>query len=153
MLSEKVLNILDTYSINVSKRDLYNEQYYRELEFYWDLGENVLISVWYDGTEEGFVKSFRKCADDFDVDEHTIMRAANVDISLRTLLDDAENIKSFLLEVADELQDYELSCNEYKCTITVTDGTEERTQDFYIEAKTFEKAVKQIEQDLNTDLS
>ena len=151
MLSEKVLNVLDTYSINVSKRDLYNERYYRELDFYSDLGENVLISVWYDGTEEGFVKSFRECADDFDVDEHTIMRVANVDISLRTLLDDAEAIKAFLLEVAEALQDYELSYNEYKCTITVTDGTEERTQDFYVEAKSFEKAVKLIEKQLQIE--
>ena len=47
----------------------------------------------------------------------------------------------------------ESAINEYKCTITVTDGTQTFEQDFYVEAKSFEKAIKQIEQDLNIDLS
>lgn len=57
---------------------------------------------------EVFIKEVRSYADNFDIDEHAAMwiesRGRNgIPSSIRTLIDDADNIKTMLDELADEL--------------------------------------------------
>ena len=80
-------------------------RYWTELEWYSPAGEDCLFLIWHDNTAESFVKSFREYADDFDADEHAaewieIRGTRGVPDSIRTLLDDAEEIKDRLLRTA-----------------------------------------------------
>ena len=52
MLSEKIINILEANDIIIHKRNEQNGIFYREIEFYSSEGEDVIETVWYDGTEE-----------------------------------------------------------------------------------------------------
>ena len=113
MLSEIVLDIVTKNDIEILDRQEQDGDYYRELSFYSPEGEDVSLTIWYDGTEDGFIKSFCKYAEDFDADEHAKMwinaknTVGGVPQSIRTLIDDAEAIKNFLLDVAEELEDYD----------------------------------------------
>ncbi|MBQ3543495.1 MAG: hypothetical protein IJA34_00660 [Lachnospiraceae bacterium] len=118
MLSEKIINILEANDIIIHKRNEQNGIFYREIEFYSSEGEDVIETVWYDGTEENFVNGFKKLADDFDADDHAEMWINNrnnsgVPQSIRALIDDAEEIKNTLVSVANQL----LIRDEEKMTI------------------------------------
>lgn len=41
--------------------------------------------------------------------------------------------------------------NEYRVTIIITDGENELTQDFYVEAESFNEAVANLENDLDIE--
>ena len=69
--------------------------------------------------------------------------------SVRALIDDAENIKDTLLEVAEKLEGKEKELHNYKVTITIEGAEEEETMDFYIEAESFEEAVESVRYDLD----
>lgn len=110
MLTQKIIDILENNDITIFDRNGQNGEYYRELEFYSDAGEDVIETVWYDGTPDGFISAFSKNADYFDADEHAEtwidQRGRNgVPDSIRELLDDADGIKNKLLSVASMLQD------------------------------------------------
>lgn len=110
-LSKRIEKILEDYDFSVcgeiSKQD--DGGYDIELETYSPEGEDVIIPLVYNGTEEDFIKEFRSYAEDFDVEEHAEMWIENrgnngVPDSIKDLLEDAEWIKSTLEEVADELE-------------------------------------------------
>lgn len=69
--------------------------------------------------------------------------------SVKALIDDAENIKDILLEVAEKLEGKEKELHEYKVTITIEGAEEEKTMDFYVEAGSFEEAVENVRNDLD----
>ena len=103
MLNEKTIAILEENDITVSERYEQDGEYYREIEFYSPEGEDVLETIWYDGTDDGFIEGFRQLADNFDADEHAEMwidgrGKRGIPDSVRALIDDAENIKDTLLE-------------------------------------------------------
>lgn len=82
---------------------------YKEIEFFSPAGEDVIETIWFDGTDAGFVKGFRENAEDFDIDDHTALwidgRGKNgVPDSISELLADAAWIKSTLMRVAGELE-------------------------------------------------
>lgn len=109
MLNERTMNIFEENDITVHDREQQNGEFYREIEFYSNAGEDVIEIVWYDGTDEGFIKAFRQLADDFDVNDHAAMYIGDrgnhgIPDSVRELIDDAEEIKETLLTVADELE-------------------------------------------------
>lgn len=112
-LSEKIIEVLEAHDISlcgeISERTYNNDGYDVELETYSPEGEDVIVSLTYDGTEEDFIRQFRSYAEGFDAEEHTEMwiegRGKNgVPDSIKDLLEDAEWIKSTLEEVADDLE-------------------------------------------------
>ena len=154
MLNEKTIAILEENDITVSERYEQDGEYYREIEFYSPEGEDVCETVCYDGTDDGFIEAFRQLADNFDADEHAGMWINNRNVkgvpdSVRALIDDAENIKDTLLEVAEKLEGKEKELHNYKVTITIEGAEEEETMDFYIEAESFEEAVESVRYDLD----
>lgn len=109
MLSQKTIEILEKNDIKIYDREKYQDEFYREIEFYSNEGEDVIECIWYDGTNEGFINAFKKNADDFDADEHAKMwieqrGTRGVPNSIRALINDAEWIKNELTKVATELQ-------------------------------------------------
>lgn len=110
MLDEKIIDILENNEIKLSEKyEADNNEFYHEVEFYSDAGEDVVETVFYNGTSEDFIRAFREMAMIFDADEHAAMWVdlrgkRGVPNSIRVLCDDADNIKEFLLKVADELE-------------------------------------------------
>ena len=124
-LSERIIEVLEAHDISVcgkiTERTYNNDGYDVELETYSPEGEDVIISLIYDGTEEDFIKQFESYAEDFDAEEHAEtyinMRGKNgVPKSIKDLLEDAEWQKEMLLEVAKDLNgldDEETETNGY----------------------------------------
>ena len=109
MLNEKTIEVIEENDIQVDDREEQNDEYYRDIEFYSDAGEDVCKTIWYDGTDSGFIESFRQLAEDFDADGHAEMwvkeRGKNgVPDTIRELIDDADSIKNKLLSVAEQLE-------------------------------------------------
>ena len=113
-LSEKSIEVLEAHDISlcgeISERTYNNDGYDVELETYSPEGEDVIIPLIYDGTEEDFIRQFERYAEDFDAEEHAEMwiegRGKNgVPDSIKDLLEDAEWQKEMLLEVAKDLND------------------------------------------------
>lgn len=106
---EEVLEKFDFYLCGeISERYDEKGRYDIELETYSPEGEDVIVSLIYDGTEEGFIAAFFEYANDFDAEEHTEMwingRGKNgVPESIKDLLVDAEWQKSMFLQVAEAL--------------------------------------------------
>lgn len=154
MLNERTMNIFEENDITVHDREQQNGEFYREIEFYSNAGEDVIETVWYDGTDEGFIRAFRQLADDFDADEHAEMwidgrGERGVSDSVRELIDDAEEIKETLLTVADELETVGRKKHTFNVSITVNNNEEEETIDFEIEAYSLEDAIGSIRNDLD----
>ena len=108
MLNEKTITTLEENDIRIYDREEPNGEYCRDIEFYSDAGEDFCRTLWYDGTDSGFIESFRQLADDFNADEHAEIwihqRGRNgVPATIRELVDDADNIKNKLLSVAEQL--------------------------------------------------
>lgn len=124
-LSEKIIEVLEAHDISlcgeISERTYNNDGYDVELETYSPEGEDVIIPLIYDGTEEDFIRQFERYAEDFDAEEHAEMwiegRGKNgVPDSIKDLLEDAEWQKEMLLEVAKDLNgldDEETETNGY----------------------------------------
>ena len=84
------------------------DDYFAELEWYSPAGEDVVVPLWYDGTDKGFIDAFYDYSVGFDADEHAEMwvdgRGKNgVPSTIRELLVDAEAIQKHLTETADAL--------------------------------------------------
>ena len=140
-LSEKIIEVLEAHDISlcgeISERTYNNDGYDVELETYSPEGEDVIIPLIYDGTEEDFIRQFERYAEGFDAEEHAEMwiegRGKNgVPDSIKDLLEDAEWIKSILEEVADDLENI--------------DNEEEDTEEINREelAEKFINAIKEI---------
>lgn len=93
-----------------------------ELESYSPAGENLVVTV----EKENFAEKVREYAEDFDIDEHIEMwvearnnGVAGVPKSTRELVEDAEEIKEMLLQLADALHEIEIneSVRERACGI------------------------------------
>lgn len=153
MLSEKTISILEENDISIYDRGEQDGEYYREIEFYSDAGEDVFETIWYDGTDSGFIESFKRLANDFDVDEHAEMWIENrgnngAPDSIKLLIDDAEGIKDTLLSVAEQLENINLK-RTFTVTLTVSDNEEETTSDFEVEACSIEEAMENLLEQLD----
>ena len=109
MLSERTIEILENNDMTIHNKHEQNGEFTREIEFYSPEGVDVIETIFYDGTDEGFIKAFRSNAENFDADEHAEMwiegrGKRGVPESVRDLITDAEWIKDTLLAVADELE-------------------------------------------------
>ena len=102
-LSKKIIEVLEAHDISlcgeISERTYNNDGYDVELETYSPEGEDVIISLIYDGTEENFIRQFERYAEDFDAEEHAEMyinmrgKRGVPNCTIRELLNDAEEIK------------------------------------------------------------
>lgn len=78
-------------------------EFYVEVEFWSDLGEDIVETIWFSElTEESFIEGLEKCANFFDVDEHAELwvhsRGKNgcSDCSIIELVEDAQMVKKKL---------------------------------------------------------
>lgn len=79
------------------------------IEFWTDTaGQDIPVELDYNGTPDDFVKQFSEYAENYDVDEevelYASMRGQNgVPNTIRELLDDCQEAKDTLLEIAETL--------------------------------------------------
>ena len=103
MLNKKITKVLENNEVKLSEKyEAGNNEFCHDVE-------DVVETVFYDGTSKDFVRAFKEMADDFDADEHAEMwidlrGKRGVPDSIRVLINDADSIKEFLLKVADELE-------------------------------------------------
>lgn len=103
-LEQKYIEILKENDWSISS---YTDDGRVELEKYSPAGEDFLMCV----EVENFPESVREYANDFDSDEHAEMwinargRVNGVPNSIRELIDDAEEIKKMIYELADVLEE------------------------------------------------
>lgn len=112
-LSKRIEELLEENDFiicgEISERYHENGTYDIELETYSPAGEDVIVSLIYDGTEEDFIRAFDEYANDFDADEHATNwieargMVRGVPNSVRDLIEDAEWIKDTLMRIAEEL--------------------------------------------------
>lgn len=108
---EKIKKTLENElaDINISSVNMQDGQFYAEMEFYSNAGEDFVFTIWFDGTWSDFVNSFREYAKNFDPDEHVELwipgRGTNgIPSSIRDLINDADSIDKFLNEQAETLK-------------------------------------------------
>lgn len=108
-LSKKIIEILEDNNIIIICTEKQDTRYYTEMEFFSDAGEDFVFDIWHDRTKKSFIDAFREYAIDFDPDEHAEMwvnarnTVSGVPQSIRTLIDDADSIDSFLNDVSEQL--------------------------------------------------
>lgn len=107
----EMLSLLEKNDFKLLSTDEQDGQYVSELETYSPAGEDVIITVWHDGTTEDFIHSFYQYAIDFDPDEHAETwieyRGENgVPSSIRDLINDADDIDDALNTMAEKLYDW-----------------------------------------------
>lgn len=112
-LHDSILDVLEENDFSVCSIDEQNGKWVAELEWYSPAGEDVISTIWFDGSDADFIRSFRDYAEDFDAEEHAAMwvnsRGENgVPDSIRDLLDDADAIDAKLCEVARYLESAEV---------------------------------------------
>lgn len=106
---EEIYDVLDDMNVR------YNTEYCDSktealIEFWTDTaGQDVLTEFDYDGTPEDFVKQFTERAENYDVDEEVElfvnMRGKDgVPNTVRELLNDCQEAKDTLMEIAEKLQ-------------------------------------------------
>lgn len=96
---------IDKHGFRVADEYAENKIYYIEMEFFSDLGEDMFVTIRYDGTDGDFVKAFLDYYDDFDIDDHVAglipMRGKyGIPSSISDLVHDAESTKNKLLDLS-----------------------------------------------------
>lgn len=84
---------------------------FASFEFWTDTaGQDVVVEFYYDGTPENFIEEFVDYAENYDPDEEAEIYVRNgmlgqngVPDSLRVLLDDCEEAKDTLMDIAESL--------------------------------------------------
>ena len=113
LFGKRMLAALEKHGISITNVDvdaMQNGETCVEMEFYSPENEDVVFSVWFDGTKQGFAQAFKDYADDFDPEEHAAewynlrKRVSGVPSSIRTLLDDADAIKETLQNASLDLE-------------------------------------------------
>ena len=107
-LSKKILDKLENNYFNVVCVGKDRGEYWAEIETSSPAGEDVIVTVWYDGTGKDFIRQFAQYAEDFDPDEHAkswipSMGKGGCPDSIRELLADADAIKNMLCDMAAKL--------------------------------------------------
>lgn len=109
-MTKKMWDVLEDNDVRVLSVEKWENSYQAELEWYTPLGEDFVFGICYDGTDQDFSEKFKYYAIDFDAEEHAEIwinvRGTNgVPDSIRGLLDDADEIDSFLMKISDKLLD------------------------------------------------
>lgn len=136
--NKAIIEVLEDAGFNIGEITEQDGEYYVELSQYTPEGEDWYVIIWFDGTDEDFIKSVRTCSDNFDVDEeaepYIEMRGQRgVPNSISDLIEDAKWKEKTLEDLADALEaiDSEDECDsdtddeeeeEYTITLKVVDG-------------------------------
>ena len=95
-LSERIIEVLERNEFNVGEVTKQDNEFYVEYGQSTPEGEDWWETLWFDGTEEGFIKAFTERSNSFNVDEEAEVwieargRVRGVPDSIRDLIDDAE---------------------------------------------------------------
>ena len=109
-LSKKIVDIVERNGFTIHNVEKQGSDYYIEMGQCSEAGEDWWETIWFDGTNEGFVKAVRERANTFDVDEECKVYIEcrgthGVPSSIRTLIEDAEWKANKLEELADVLSE------------------------------------------------
>lgn len=115
MTIERLVEIADELGWGVDLQEQTNWKNKDEIEKfaefsqYSNAGEDFSFIAYYDGTAESLVESVREQYEDFDVDEHASLwveyrGTRGIPNSIRTLVEDAEDIEEMIGELANELE-------------------------------------------------
>lgn len=106
-IDEKVLDVIENAEVKICGTSDQSDGYFvTELEFYSNLGEDVIVSIFHNNTTDDFVSNLESYYNNFDPEEHAAMwyaakdKVPGVPHSLRALLEDADGIKKVLEELA-----------------------------------------------------
>ena len=112
-LNNKIIDIFAAHNFSIHEPTAQYGEFYVEINQYTPAGEDWWETIWFDGTDAGFIRAVRERYLDFDVDEEAEVwierRGKNgVPDSIRTLIEDAEWKAIKLGELADTLDELEL---------------------------------------------
>ena len=109
-LSNRIIDQLDINGFDVLYLEKNNDMFCVELSQFTPAGEDWIPTIWFDGTESGFIKSFSSYASEFDIDEEVefwipIRGTRGVPNSSSVLIEDTEWKKRKLEECAIALEE------------------------------------------------
>ena len=111
-LSDKIVSIVVDNGFHINDVEKQGNSCYVELGQYTPCGEDWWETIWFNGTDTGFIKIVRERYNYFDVDEEVEVwiesRGKNgVPSSIRDLVEDAEWKERTLGELYDQLNELE----------------------------------------------
>lgn len=109
-LNEKIIEVIENNEFGHDAVAEQDNEYYIELYQNTPAGEDWYVTIWFDGSNNGFINSFRKYAEDFDVDEEAEIWIKSrgehgVPSSISVLVKDAEWKKETLGKTLKDLED------------------------------------------------
>ena len=109
-LDDKVIEIVENNGFIIREVEKQGNDFYVEINQGTPCGEDWWETIWFNGTNEGFIKAVRERYNIFDVDEEAEIWIENrgkngVPNSIRALLRDAEWKEAALDKLADELEE------------------------------------------------
>ena len=112
-LNDKVIEIVENNGFYISEVEKQGNDFYVEINQDTPLGEDWWETIWFDGTDKGFIKAVRERYNNFDVDEEAEIWIENrgkngVPSSAIALIRDAEWKEVTLDELATSLEELEL---------------------------------------------
>lgn len=129
-LSDNIISILEYNEFDISEIEKQDDGYYVDISQYTPEGEDWYETIWFDGTDNGFIEAVQNVSRNFDVDEAVeiwipSMGKNGVPDSIKALIEDAEWKKEQLEVLADELSDVYIVQNYNGQTVYCPDcGTE-----------------------------
>ena len=107
-LSNKIISIVENNGFSIHKVEKQGEDFCVEINQGTPLGEDWWETIWFDGTNKGFINGVKDRYNSFDVDEEAEIwiesRGKNgVPSSIKALVRDAEWKESTLGELLDQL--------------------------------------------------
>lgn len=110
MLNQQIIDVVEKNRFTIHNVEKQGKELYVELGRYTPCGEDWWETIWFDGTNDGFIEAVRDRYNNFDVDEEAEIwvecRGRNgVPSSIKALVEDAEWKESALGRLADELEE------------------------------------------------
>lgn len=107
-------NLLDRHNMKIytSKQD---DELVSEIEFYSDLGEDFIMTVFWDGTAKGLTDSIKQFSETFDPYEHAA-QYISMNYCQRTQLQVPDNNKSLIndaLNIKKKIQKFAKNLNKH----------------------------------------
>ena len=112
-LNDKIIGIVESNGFVINEVEKQGDDFYVEINQSTPCGEDWWETIWFDGTNKGFINRVRDRYNNFDVDEEAEIwiesRGKNgVPNSIRDLVEDAEWKERTLGELFDQLEELEL---------------------------------------------
>lgn len=110
-LNDKIISIIEHNGFSIEEIEENGNEFYTEIGQYTPEGEDWFETIWFDGTDNGFIEAVQNVSHNFDPDEAAMVwipcRGKNgVPESIKDLIADAEWKKEKLEVLANKLADY-----------------------------------------------